>query len=325
MKSSGPFTNSRTISLLIGFALLMIFLPGVVSADSSPPNAQFTASATEGNAPLIIQFTDLTGSTGTTVYKWDMNNDGITDYTTKDPAHLFTVPGTYTVKLTVVTTQGTDTEIKQIYYHTNPYGLFPLQHQTNSNATPAPVTTGAPKAQFTASTTQGQSPLTVTFADQSTGSKPMTYHWDFSDGTGNLPENSQQNPTWRFWDTVATSYTVRLTVTNAYGSDTIVKHNYITLGTSGRPAATPTPTPQRTATPTPAPTPKPTATPAPNGVSTGPDAEFTASATRGNAPMTVRFTDLTGSTGTTIYKWDINNDGVTDYTTKPVHTFSAGI
>ena len=57
----------------------------------------------------------------------------------------------------------------------------------------------------------------------------MTYHWDFSDGAGNLPENSQQNPSWRFWDNDETSFTVSLTVTNAYGTDTIVKQNYITL------------------------------------------------------------------------------------------------
>ena len=326
MKSSGLFTNSRTISLLIGFALLMIFLPGVVSADSSPPNAQFTASATEGNAPLTIQFTDLTGSTGTTVYKWDMNNDGITDYTTKDPAHTFTVPGSYTIKLTVINTKGTDTEIKTNYITISEPGTRFIPTPTpQPTATPAPVipSTGAPKAQFTASTTQGQSPLTVTFADQSTGSKPMTYHWDFSDGTGNIPENSQQNPTWRFWDTVATTYTVKLTVTNAYGSDTIVKQKYITLGNIVQPVVTSAPTPQATATPTPAPTPIPTATPTPNVVSAGPDADFTASATRGNAPMTVQFTDLTGSTGTTVYKWDMNNDGRTDYTTKdPVHTFT---
>ena len=42
--------------------------------------------------------------------------------------------------------------------------------------------------------TQGQSPLIVQFTDQSTGAAPLTYHWDFSDGEGNLPENSQQNP-----------------------------------------------------------------------------------------------------------------------------------
>jgi PKD repeat protein len=86
-----------------------------------------------------------------------------------------------------------------------------------------------PKAQFTSNTIQGQSPLTVQFFDQSTGTAPMTYHWDFSDGAGNLPENSQQNPSWKFWDNDATSFTVSLTVTNAYGTDTIVKQNFITL------------------------------------------------------------------------------------------------
>ncbi len=335
------FAKSKTISLIVGLILMILILPGAVSAAAgSPPVAQFTASTTSGNAPMTVQFTDMTGSQGTTVYKWDMNNDGVTDYSTKDPAHTFTVAGTYTIKLTVINAYGVDTETKTNFITISPPG-------TKSTPVPTPVLTpeptptpqrmpeptppqvvppaGAPKAQFTSSTTQGKSPLSVTFTDQSTGTAPMTYRWDFSDGAGNLPENSQQNPTWRFWENVATSYTVRLTVTNAYGSDTIVKQNYITLGTSGQPAATPAPTPRPTAPPAPIPTATPTPAPTPIVVSGGEiNAQFTASTTSGNAPLTVQFTDLTGSTGTTVYKWDVNNDGRTDYTTKdPAHTFTA--
>jgi PKD repeat protein len=116
----------------------------------------------------------------------------------------------------------------------------------------------------------------------------MTYHWDFSDGEGNLPENSQQNPVWRFWGNPGTSFTTTLTVTNAYGSDTITRQNYITLGIS--PAAAPV-------------------------------AAFTSSAQSGIAPMTVQFTDHSAGTPVS-YAWDVNNDGKTDYTTKnPSHTY----
>jgi PKD repeat protein len=140
----------------------------------------------------------------------------------------------------------------------------------------------------------------------------MTYHWDFSDGEGNLPENSMKNPVWRFWEDAGTSYTVTLTVTNAYGSDTITKTNYITLGTTRQPTVTPT----LTATPTPT----PTATPVvPGGP---PAAQFSAGTTSGKAPLAVQFTDTSVSTGTTLYKWDVNSDGKTDYTIKnPSHTY----
>ena len=259
-----------------------------------------------------------------------------------------------------------------------------------------PVSGTPPKAQFTSNVTKGMSPLFVQFTDQSTGTAPLTYHWDFSDGEGKLPENSQKSPVWRFWEDVGTTYTVTLTVTNAYGSDTIVKQNYITLGTasSAAPVAAFTSSVQSGAapltvqftdqstgapltyawdfnndkktestvktpsftyttagnytvnltvsnakgkdsevktayikvsatgtkpTPTPTPTPKPTVTPA-----RLPAAQFTASATSGQAPLKVQFTDQSVSTGTSTYAWDVNNDGTTDYTTKsPSHTYTA--
>ena len=162
-------------------------------------------------------------------------------------------------------------------------------------ATTAPVTVltsasgSPPKAQFTSNVTRGKSPLFVQFTDQSTGTAPMTYHWDFSDGEGKLPENSQKNPIWRFWEDAGTFYTVTLTVTNAYGSDTIIKQNYITIGTS--PA-------------------------------TAPVAAFTSDIQKGTAPLTVQFTDESTGTPQT-YAWDINNDGAIDYTTKnPSHTYT---
>jgi len=252
----------------------------------------------------------------------------------------------------------------------------------------------APTAQFTSSTLQAVSPLIVQFTDQSTGTAPMTCHWDFSDGAGNLPENSQKNPVWRFWEDAGTSYTVTLTVTNEYGSDTLVKQNYITFGTtppeapvaaftstvqSGTAPLTVQFTDQSTGSPltwawdftndgstdstvkspsftyttagtytvsltvtnangkdseiktghitvsaagtTPTPTPTPTPTAAPAKL---PTAQFIANTTQGKYPLAVQFTDQSVSTGTTTYAWDVNNDGVADYTIKnPVHTYQA--
>ncbi len=249
-------------------AFQTVFVVKTTSAGSGGlPDARFAASPVQGTSPLVVQFTDQSSATGTVRYAWDVNNDGVVDYSTKNPSHTYAVPGTYTVNLTVANASGSDTESRS--------GLI-----TVSSVTPAGT---PPKAQFTANATQGTSSLFVQFTDQSTGTLPMTYHWDFSDGEGKLPENFQQNPVWRFWEDAGTSYTVTLTVTNAYGSDTIVREHYITLGTP--PVATP------------------------------PVAAFTSDVTTGNAPLTVQFTDQSGGS-LQAWSWDFTNDRIPDSTQK---------
>jgi PKD repeat protein len=80
-----------------------------------PPTAQFTANITAGQAPLSVQFTDQSVSAGTTSYTWDINNDGVTDYTTKNPIHTYQAAGDYTVNLIVTNTSGSDSEVKSNY------------------------------------------------------------------------------------------------------------------------------------------------------------------------------------------------------------------
>lgn len=64
------------------------------------PNAAFSATPTFGPAALDVQFTDeSTGSISS--WEWDVNGDGVVDYTIQNPTHSYTAPGFYTVKLTV--------------------------------------------------------------------------------------------------------------------------------------------------------------------------------------------------------------------------------
>ncbi|UBM63618.1 PKD domain-containing protein [Candidatus Sulfidibacterium hydrothermale] len=72
----------------------------------------------------------------------------------------------------------------------------------------------APVANFTASTTTGKAPLTVTFTDHSSNT-PVFWHWDFGDGG----KSTLQNPTHTY--TQAGTYRVTLTAINSYGSGTI--------------------------------------------------------------------------------------------------------
>ena len=80
----------------------------------------------------------------------------------------------------------------------------------------------APTANFTANTTNGNSPLTVQFTDTSTN-KPTSWLWNFGDGT----TSTDENPTHTY--TTPGIYTVTLTATNAAANNTITQNNYITV------------------------------------------------------------------------------------------------
>ncbi len=143
----------------------------------------------------------------------------------------------------------------------------------------------APVAAFTSDVTSGTAPLTVHFTDASTGS-PTSWAWDFNnDG---VTDDTAQNPS-HVYDTAGT-YTVKLTVTNAGGTDDEVKDGYITV--------------------TPAPVP--------------PSAAFTSDVLTGTAPLIVHFTDESMGTSPLTYAWDFENDGTLDATVQnPSHVYPA--
>jgi len=139
-----------------------------------------------------------------------------------------------------------------------------------------PTRPGAPVANFTANVTAGDAPLAVRFTDLSTGA--MARSWNFGDGA----TSTEQNPVHVY--TAAGVYTVNLTVTNDFGSDTEVKTGYITV--------------------------------------TEPDtqvADFTGTPTTGDAPLEVRFAD--NSTGKPVqWLWEFG-DGRIATTKNPITTY----
>ena len=169
------------------------------------PVAAFTATPVTGSAPLTVQFTDQ--STGSSLsYSWDFNNDGIVDSTQQNPTYTYNTVGTYTVKLTVTNSTGTNSLTKTNYITVN---------------------NGAPVANFTATPTSGSAPLTVQFTDQSTGTV-TAWAWDFNnDG---IIDSTSQNPTYTY--STPGNYTVKLTVTNTKGTDNLTKTNYIIVNTA---------------------------------------------------------------------------------------------
>jgi PGF-pre-PGF domain-containing protein len=86
-------------------------------------------------------------------------------------------------------------------------------------------------AGFTGTPASGTAPLTVQFTDQSTGS-PTSWNWSFGDGS----YSTARNPPHTY--SVNGTYTVSLNVTNAAGSNSATRVNYITV--SRAPPVTPT-------------------------------------------------------------------------------------
>jgi PKD repeat protein len=135
-----------------------------------------------------------------------------------------------------------------------------------------------PVADFSASPTSGDAPLAVSFTDSSTGN-PTSWRWDFGDGT----TSTAQNPGHTY--TSPGTYSVILTATNASGSDTKTRADYITVTTPASPTA-----------------------------------DFSGTPTSGSAPLTVSFTD--SSTGSpTGWSWDFG-DGTTSTAQNPDHTYA---
>lgn len=80
----------------------------------------------------------------------------------------------------------------------------------------------APSANFTASPLAGCSPLLVNFQDLSNGN-PTSWQWDFGNGNS----STLQNPAAAYF--TPGNYTVKLTVANANGSNTLTRTQYITV------------------------------------------------------------------------------------------------
>ena len=121
------YTLAATDFEFVDESSLMI-TPTSGKANISTPtvHANFAANITQGPAPLPVQFTDQSVSAGTTSYNWDVNNDGVVDYTTKNPSHTYQAAGNYTVKLTVTNASGSNSEIKTNYIVvTNPDMIAP--------------------------------------------------------------------------------------------------------------------------------------------------------------------------------------------------------
>jgi PKD repeat protein len=157
------------------------------------PVANFIATPTSGEAPLAVNFTDLS-TNAPTAWTWDFGDNATSDQ--RNPIHTYTAAGTYTVTLTATNAAGSDDEVKT--------GYITVSSGGGSGGGEAPV------ANFTANITEGNAPLAVQFTDTSTG-VPTSWAWDFGDGN----TATEQNPIHTYES--PGNYSVTLNASNAYG------------------------------------------------------------------------------------------------------------
>jgi len=220
--------------------------------------ADFSGTPTSGCAPLTVDFTDLSTGTGIDSWSWDFG-DGVGTSTAQNPSYTYTSAGPYTVTLTVnSSSQGCgDTQTKTNYITVNP----------------------GPTAGFVGSPTSGVEPLTVDFTDQSINA--TGWSWDFGDGVGT---STAQNPSYTY--NSPGTYTVTQTVSNACGTDQLVRTDYITVN----PCVAPT-------------------------------AGFVGSPTTGAVPLTVNFTDQSANASS--WDWDFGDGVGTSTAQNPSYTYTS--
>ena len=178
--SNANYTNSKYVTITV-------LQPKV-------PVAKFSNHITTGYSPLVVKFTDLSENNAT-AWNWDFG-DGTTS-TDRNPRHTYSSIGDHTVTLTVSNAAGKNTDIKSNHIH-----VKAMPESTK------------PIANFSVSPSSGYVPLTVMFADQSTG-WPTSCEWNFEDGTHSETQNNEYNYTYN----KAGNYNVSLKVTNANGTD----------------------------------------------------------------------------------------------------------
>ena len=253
--------NKIKLKIIAGILLIGLFC-GVACA---APTAYFTTNTSEGDAPLTVQFTDRS-SGNITDWAWDFD-DGNTDSTAGSTTHTYTTAGTYNAKLTV-----TDNE-------------------SNTNSTTKSIKVNAitpvtPVAKFSANTTSGTAPLTVSFTDSSENAD--IWAWEFGDGNTDSTAGSTTHTY-----TTAGIYIVNLTVTNSTSSNTNKTSETITVSPNSSSSVTPV-------------------------------AKFSANTTSGTVPLTVSFTD--SSENADIWAWEFGDGNTDSTAGSTTHTYTtAGI
>ncbi len=163
--------NSLLIRNLILSIVVLFACPHLVQAQT--PRANFTSNVTQGCANLSVRFTDQSTNNPTS-WAWDFGNGQLSDQ--KNPTAIYTVPGVYTVRLTVRNSSGVDGVTRTDYITVFPSARIDFRASTTVSCAPAVI--------------QFENGVTI----QGTGNV-SSYEWDFGDGTTSNDPNPQKTYT----------------------------------------------------------------------------------------------------------------------------------
>ena len=242
------------------FGVSTSIMTSYISVTEPAPIASFTGTPLNGYGPLTVNFTD-NSQNPVTSWAWDFGDGGTS--TLKNPQRIYaavSAPTTYTIRLIA----------------SSPFGV-----STSTRTNYISVTEPAPGASFTGTPLNGYGPLTVNFTDNSSGT-PTSWAWTFGDGGTSNVEDPQY-----IYATVAapTTYTVRLIVSNIFGTTTSTRTNYISV------------------------------------TEPSPVADFDGTPLSGYGPLTVNFTDSSLNTPTS-WAWTFG-DGGTSTQRNPQRIYAA--
>jgi PKD repeat protein/photosystem II stability/assembly factor-like uncharacterized protein len=167
------------------------------------PVAEFSANDSSVNQGQSVSFTDLSENEPAE-WSWIFTGGTPAASTEQNPVVQYNTVGTFDVALTVSNSEGNDTETK-----------------TGFITVAAALT---PVAGFTVSSSNAYVEQVLTFTDTSENI-PTAWSWTFDGGTP--ASSTEQNPQVSY--TAVGTYDVSLIVTNAAGSDEVIKIAYITI------------------------------------------------------------------------------------------------
>jgi PKD repeat protein len=178
--STGTYTVTLNCVLASGCTATTV-MPALI--DVNAPESEFYSPTAAVCAPSLVNFVNQ--SVGAVSWKWDFG-DGTTS-TNENPAHIYHLPGVYTVTLISFSAEGCSDTLVKVDYVTVPgtYSEFTMANSVNCFNT------------------------AVQFVDLSIGA--TSWFWNFGDGF----TSTLQNPTHLYQD--SGSYTVTLITSNNTG------------------------------------------------------------------------------------------------------------
>ena len=169
------------------------------TTENTPPIAVINSSTAMGDAPLSVTFSgeESTDDGEINTFLWNFG-DGSATVTGPTSSHIYLTAGTYSASLTVTDDNGASSTSSTPVIITG---------QTVENQSPTP--------NISTSEAEGNAPLTVTFdasASSDPENSPLSYNWNFGDGTTSQGEIVEHT------FTLQGSFTVTLTVTDNMGA-----------------------------------------------------------------------------------------------------------